>query len=148
MSSLQSLAHQVNGVLGDYVKVHDAIFTFSIRKLLPIPGLFEGIDYCGHEVTLRELSQRLQVTISQDLSRTTPRSAAERAFVNGLTEYATALLDTIERLQHISEPLCRKSHGDSGYSYNTYDADVKAYDASVQRYVALGQRLNALYSAL
>jgi len=148
MSTGRSLARQVNDTLGAYVKVHDAIFAFSLRKLLPIPGLFEPIDYCAHELTLGVLSARLKDISGRQLPDVRPSSEAERAFLAALQSYALALQDTIDRLAHISANLCRKSKGESGYIYDSYNADVRAYKASVQSYAGLGANLNALYAAI
>ena len=32
-------------VLSNYLKIHNDIFTFSIRKIIPIPFIFKKIDY-------------------------------------------------------------------------------------------------------
>ena len=142
------LAQEVNNTLGAYVRVHDAIFAFSFRKLLPIPGLFEAIDYCAHEQTLQGLAARLRDVSARQLPSARPPSESQRAFLDALRNYAVALEDTISRLANISASLCRKSKGEPGYQYDTYQEEVKAYDESVQKYVALGQQLNNLYAGV
>lgn len=148
MGTSQDLAHQINDTVGVYVTVHDAIFTFSLRKFLPIPGLFAPIDYCNHEQTLRSLSMRLTHITGLDLPDARPTSEAEKAFLEALLSYALALQNTINKLANISANLCRKSLGESGYRYPSYQTDVKEYDASVKIYSDLGCQLNALYAAI
>lgn len=148
MSTSQALAHQINDTLNAYVTVHDAIFAFSLRKLLPIPGLFEPIDYCTHEQTLRSLSVRLDHITDLDLRDARPTSETERAFLAALVSYALALQDTINKLANISANLYRTSRGEFGYHYPSYRADVREYDTSVKKYSTLGGQLNALYAAI
>ena len=148
MSTSQALAHQINDTLSVYVTVHDAIFVFSLRKILPIPWLFEPIDYCAHEQTLRSLSIRLNHITGMDFLDARPTSEAEKEFLAALLNYALALQDTINKLANISTNLCRKSLGKSVYRYPSYRADVREYDASVEKYSTLGVQLNGLYAAI
>jgi hypothetical protein len=148
MSTSQALAYQINDTLSAYIVVHDAIFAFSLRKILPIPGLFEPIDYCAHEQTLRSLSMRLNHITGMNFLDVRPTSEAEKEFLAILLNYALALQDTTNRLANISANLCRKSVGKSGYRYPDYRTDVSEYDASVKKYSALGGQLNALYNAI
>lgn len=59
MQQITSLAYQVNDILSRYVVIHDAIFKSSIRKILPIPGLFKAIDYGSHYHELDDLHSDL-----------------------------------------------------------------------------------------
>ena len=48
-ASVITLAANVNDILSRYILIHDQIIKFSIRKLIPIPGLFKAIPFCTHE---------------------------------------------------------------------------------------------------
>ncbi len=148
MTTLRILAVEVNTILRDYVRIHNDIFGFSLRKILPIPGLFRPIEYCSHQDTLRHLSERLAVIVTRDLAGLTPETVAETTFLPVFRTYSRALQDTMQRLFEICIHLCRKSQGDSAYRYASYDADVTAYETAVKNYVALGNRLNELYAAV
>jgi hypothetical protein len=144
------MARQVNDLLSQYILVHDNIFKFSLRKLLPIPGLFKAINYCKHEITLSGLENQLQLS-SQSTRQTMSRkglSSAEREFFQALHEYSDALRDSVHRLREISTALCHKSRGAMDYSMAMYNRDTAAYNDSVMRYTALGERLNSLYHRL
>ena len=39
---------RANAILREYVAIHDAIFKFSWRKTLPIPGIFKATDFGAH----------------------------------------------------------------------------------------------------
>ena len=146
MNSATTLTRKVNDILTSYVTVHDAIFGFSLRKVLPLPWLFLAIRYCNHETALSELTARLGSLEPQISAVKGGASGAEDRFVLALSEYATTLQDTINKLQNICHHLCRKSKGARDYSKQRYDADVKAYDEAVHRYTQLGKELNALYA--
>ena len=148
MTTLRILAVEVNAILRDYVQVHDDIFGFSLRKLIPIPGLFRAIKYCRHQESLGDLSERLAIIATRDLLDVTPMTPAEAAFLPVFRTYAGALHDTVQRLLHICVQLCRVSQGDSAYRYSNYDADTTAYHASVDTYVSLGNSVNELYGAV
>ena len=148
MTTLRILAVEVNAILRDYVRVHDDIFGFSLRKLIPIPGLFRAIKYCRHQETLADLSERLAVIAAHELLEVTPETPGEAAFLPVFRTYAGALHETVQRLLHICVQLCRVSQGDNAYRYSSYDADATAYHAAVDSYVSLGNRVNELYGAV
>jgi hypothetical protein len=130
--------------------VHDNIFKFSLRKFLPIPGLFKAINYCKHEITLSGSENQLQLS-SQSARQTMScegLSSAEREFLQALHEYGDALRDSVHRLREISAALCHKSRGAMDYSVSMYNRDTAAYNDSVMRYTALGEQLNSLYHRL
>ena len=54
-ASVIMLAANVNDILSRYILIHDQIIKFSIRKLIPIPGLFKAIPFCTHENDLDAL---------------------------------------------------------------------------------------------
>jgi hypothetical protein len=148
VNTATTLARQVNDILTSYVRVHDAVFRFSLRKLLPVPGLFAAIKYCEHEKSSDDLSTILAGLQTEITAATNEPAGPEHLFLVALSEYAVALQETICQFQNICHQLCRKSQGESGYSKQLYKADAKAYDQSIQRYTELGQRLNELYAAM
>lgn len=143
------LATNVNEVLSRYIRIHDQITKFSIRRLLPIPGLFEVIPYCTHEDNLAALLGDLAAIrdrISDHLlSLRGVAPAVEGEFIEALDEYAAALNDTIYRLHDIASELCLKSRGEGDYSPQRYRADMESYRESTDRYSRIGQRLNVLH---
>src|SRR4051812_15539965 len=46
----------VHQILTQYLEVHDQVFAFSLRKIIPIPGLFQPINYARATKQLNELS--------------------------------------------------------------------------------------------
>jgi len=150
MQQITSLAYQVNDILSRYIVVHDAIFKFSIRKLLPISGLFKAIDYGSHHHELDDLHSDLAdiLVAIAEVQTSQPASSSREAFLVTLAEYADALSDPIAKLRDMCSHLYRKSQGATDYSWGAYRRDVKAYEASVQHYMASGEHLNSLWAQL
>lgn len=150
MQQITLLAYQVNDILSRYIVVHNAIFKFSIRKLLPISGLFEAIDYGSHHHELDDLHSDLAgiLVAIPDVRTSQPASSSREAFLVTLAEHTDALSDSIAKLRDMCGHLYRKSQGATDYSWGTYRRDVKAYEASVLHYMALGEHLNSLWAQL
>ena len=146
-SSLMLVAN-VNDILSRYILIHDQIFKFSIRKLLPIPGLFKATSFCKHENDLDALLGELVTardSISDHLIGLREVSTTEGEFIGMLEEYAAALTDTIYQLHGISSELCLKRRGEGDYPHRRYQAEVDSYEKSLDRYRQVGDRLNILH---
>ena len=59
MPDLPEELTRTNAILDEYVAIHDAIFKFSWRKALPIPGLFKATDFGAHVRDLDRLASKL-----------------------------------------------------------------------------------------
>ena len=124
------LAANVNDILSRYILIHDQIIKFSIRKLIPIPGLFKAVTFCTHENDLDALLGELAATrdsISDHLIGLRGVATAEGEFIGMLDEYSAALNDTIYQLHGISSELCLKSRGEGDYPYRRYRADLDSF---------------------
>jgi hypothetical protein len=135
MSELPSEMYQVHAILERYVAIHDKIFRFSLRKAIPIPGLFRPIDYGQHFKELDSLVSALeQLAIS-----TSNRAGVPSMF----QQYVTALLKTMQFLRDMSRRLYDKTQGDlQSYTMGKYKSDVTTYEGLVGEYRALGSTLN------
>src|SRR5512141_3329178 len=115
---------RTNAILGEYVTIHDAIFKFSWRKALPIPGLFKATDFGAHFRDLDRLASKL-ATISATLK-------AESGALEGSHQYAAAVLEASQALRDICRRFYEKSQGDlSKYPMSEYNADLKSYEGLV-----------------
>ena len=76
---------RANTILGEYVAIHDAIFKFSWRKTLPIPGLFKTTDFGSH---FRDLDR-----LASKLAAISARLKAESGSLEGSHQYTAALLE-------------------------------------------------------
>jgi hypothetical protein len=126
---------QTNAILGEYVAIHDAIFKFSWRKALPIPGLFKATDFGAHFRDLDRLASKL-AAISATLK-------AESGALEGSHQYTAAVLEAIQALREICRRFYEKSQGDlSKYPMSEYNADLKSYEGLVNKCQELGVALN------
>ena len=126
---------RANTILGEYVAIHDAIFKFSWRKTLPIPGLFKTTDYRSHFRDLDRLASKL-AAISVKLK-------AESGSLEGSHQYTAALLETIQALREICRRFYEQSQGNfSKYPMAEYNANRKTYEGLVNKCQELGLALN------
>ena len=125
---------RTNAILGKYVAIHDAIFKFSWRKTLPIPGLFKAIDYGAHSKDLGRLASKL-TAISSALKA---ESGSLEAY-----QYTAALLEAVQALREICRRYHEKSQGNvSKYPMAEYNANLKTYEGLMNKCQALGVALN------
>ena len=126
---------QANSILGEYVAIHDAIFKFSWRKALPIPGFFKATDFGVHFRELDRLASQL-AAISSALK-------AESGALEGSHQYMAALLEAIQALREICGRFYEKSQGDlSKYRMAEYTANLKTYEGLMNKCQELGVALN------
>ena len=109
---------RTNAILDEYVAIHDAIFKFSWRKALPIPGLFKATDFGAHVRDLDRLASKL-ADISAALK-------AESGALEGSHQYMAAVLEAIQALREICRRFYEKSQGNlSKYPMAEYNANLK-----------------------
>jgi hypothetical protein len=126
---------RTNSILAEYVAIHDAIFKFSWRKTLPIPGIFKATDFRAHFKGLDRLASKL-AAISSVLK-------TESGALEGSHQYTAALLESVQALREICRRLHEKSQGDlSKYPMAEYNADLKAYEGLMNKCQELGVALN------
>jgi hypothetical protein len=126
---------RANAILGEYVAIHDAIFKFSWRRTLPIPGIFKATDFGAHFKDLNRLATKLAAAASGLKEESGP--------LEGSYEYATALLKAIQALREICKRFHEKSQGDlSKYPLAEYNANLKVYEGLMNRCQELGAALN------
>jgi hypothetical protein len=135
MNDLMHNALDVHKVLTRYIKVHNDIFKASVRRIIPIPGIFQSIDYRKHHDNLFELTQELEIII--------PKNLGNDEFACVLREFAQALYDTISTLREICKKLYKKSQNESNaYPKKQYELDLKVYHSCERKHQILGERLN------
>lgn len=126
---------RANAILDEYVVIHDAIFKFSWRKTVPIPGIFKATDFGVHCGDLGRLVSEL-AAISLVLK-------AEPGSLEGCHQYTTALLEAVQALREICGRLYEKSQGElSKYPMAEYNANLKTYEGLMNKCQELGGALN------
>lgn len=126
---------RANAILREYVVIHDAIFKFSWRKTLPIPGIFKATDFGAHFRDLGRLASEL-AAISSALK-------AESGSIEGSHQYTAAVLEAVQALREICGRLYEKSQGElSKYPMAEYNANLKTYEGLMNKCQELGAALN------
>ena len=135
MQDLPEELIRVNAILREYTLIHDAIFKFSWRKTLPIPGIFKATDFGTHYKELDRLASKLSAIAAK--LKLHPGS------LEGSHEYTAALLDAVQFLRKICRRLHEKSQGDiSKYPMAEYNTDLKTYEGLMNTCQELGVALN------
>lgn len=149
MKSAKELSTEVNGILGRYIEIHDDIFKFSLRKLIPIPGIFSAIDYLSHQLALEVLLNELGKIQSKlmELAKEPQQKDLETEFVDVLNRYLVSLHETIMKLFEICAASHKKSEGCAGYGSQEYQRDMALYNKAVKEYIELGDELNVLFKS-
>src|SRR2546423_11499262 len=135
MPDLPNELIRANTILGEYAAIHDAIFKFSWRKTLPIPGLFKTTDFGSHYRDLDRLASKLAAILR--------KLEAESGSLEGSRQYTAALLETIQALREICRRFFEQGKGNfSKYPMAEYHANLKAYEGLVNKCQELGVALN------
>jgi len=126
---------RINAILHEYVAIHDAIFKFAWRKTIPIPGLFKPTDFGAHFKDLSRLVSKL-TALSLALK-------ADSGALEGVQQYAAALLEAVQALRGICGRFYEKSQGHlSKYPMTEYNADLKVYEGLLNKCQEFGIALN------
>jgi len=136
------LLFAINDLLDFYVDIHDRIFKFSWRQIVPIPGFFKKIDFKKAADDLTRIYSEIQKYRSvMDVLNPSLNDYNRKTYFL-LIKFSDALGDTVSRLSEISIQLWYKVNKPSSYSYEVYDAAYKRYETSIMEYKKIGEELN------
>lgn len=147
-NELKSIAVEVNGLLGKYITIHDAVFKFSWRKIIPLPFIFKAIDFNNLHNQAKQILSELETCnqrIDTLIENTTQK---ERRFARFLSEYCMALIETVSLLKEILYQLYLKGENSNKYSLSEYNKQCALYKDAVSNYTSMGSQLNELYQEL
>ncbi|KOE80247.1 hypothetical protein ACS86_17610 [Vibrio alginolyticus] len=132
-----SYLEKSSDLLARHVSVHNEVFGFSVRKLLPIPFLFKKIDYAYLWSESDEIYHELSrlITDIQENPLTLKRDEI-------LIKYLSALSESSRYLSILLKRLSQKSSGISNYQKSEYNSDLETYERSQEKYSKLGIKLN------
>src|SRR3954462_4956749 len=96
VGNLVVAAQGLGDVLHRYIAVHNGIFKFSLRRLLPIPGFFKAIDFQQNFESLRFIQGDLERVLKE-----IERSAAQAEASGRRLAYGDALGAAVAQLAEI-----------------------------------------------
>ncbi len=142
MNSETSLvARKVNDLIKEYVSIEDDVFKPSIRKSLPIPGIFRPIHYLSHVERLAEMENEVDQVKNLIRSLKPENESMEGQFLITLRAYSSAFLDAMTSLKLICRKLHEKSRGEV-YPRKEYETDAKELRKVEMKYFEIGKKLN------
>ena len=141
------LSWNANNILSQYVVIHNDIFKTSIRHAIPIPGIFRPIDFSAHLEKIENIIPELENCDSKIKALIENLIGQEREYLNLLSQYVSALVETVSRLEVVVGALYAKSQhfSNSNYDWKNYKGDLAKYEQSIQNYTAIGGHLNKLF---
>ncbi|MFQ5724420.1 MAG: hypothetical protein ACE5G6_07995 [Terriglobia bacterium] len=145
---VNALGQRISRLVADYLFIHEAIFKFSLWRLL-IPFLSKPVDYGDYRMRLHSLLWSLERQgeriVELKNSHLLPYNTA--VLLELLREYVEALLETVGWLHAITEKLQKESEGER-YRWRAYRQDWAAYKASIAKYRAIEDQVYILYARL
>ncbi len=123
--------------LNRHVAVHNEIFRFSIRNIVPLPFLFKKIDFAYLWSECEEIYHELGRFIAE-VEENVLILEREKIF----TEYLKALQISSMSLSTITNKLSKKSNNIASYNKAEYDKDLGSYQRTRTSYSNLGSALN------
>lgn len=145
-NDLRLIAVEVNNLLARYIKIHDAVFKFSWRKIIPLPLIFKAIDFSNLHRQAERIVSELE-TCSERIDRLIGATTEkESRFAHCLSEYCMALTETVSLLKDILHQLYLKSENSNQYSFSEYSKQCELYKRAVDEYSRVGSALNELLS--
>ena len=145
-NELRSIAIEVNSLLSRYIVIHDAVFKFSLRKVIPLPSIFKAIDFGDLYNQAKQIIAELEKYNRETEDLIQKATQIERRFGLSLSEYCVALIETVSLLRDILFQLYLKSQNLSGYRLSEYNKQCDLYKKAASEYRSLGGRLNDVYS--
>lgn len=145
-NELNETALKINNLLSEYVIIHDEVFKFSWRKIIPLPFIFKAINF--HD--LHEKAAKILTNLEQcndDVSRMLSEAPdQESRFAHFLSEYCLTLTNTVSLLKEMLCQLYLKSENSGDYNLSKHNSLSKEYDEAIKKYYSMGNRLNELYA--
>jgi hypothetical protein len=138
------VAARVNRILNQYLAVEEDFFKFTPGRVLPIPGVYEDMDFVGYSKKLRSLNGDLE-RAQADIGRQQPTRAEVRDFNSALLDYIKRLRASISALDGISMKLASMAKDPETYSWQEYSTDLDHYETLKKDYSAAGVKLNELF---
>jgi len=145
-NELNNIATEINRLLSEYIEIHNEVFKFSWRKIIPIPFIFKAIDFKGLQSKAGKILITLENSNELIAQLLTKVSSDQSCFAHFLSEYCLALIETVSIFEKMLFQLYLKSQNSGDYSLSEHNKLSKGYEEAVRKYYSMGNRLNELYS--
>ena len=139
---LEAASLEIGSILNSYIAIHDDIFRFSLRRILPLPVIFQSMDYDEYFRRLFYLDE----TLAGIAAQFPERSDEVPELLSVIKSYCDALRAAMSALREICGSLMEKAAHQKSYGWSNYQRDLARHNTDVTRYREIGQKLNALLS--
>jgi hypothetical protein len=146
---IKNTATEVNSLLDEYIKIHNEVFKFSLRKIIPIPFIFKALNFEKlHDRTKKVLTalENANKQIRELLNES--QGDEEQKFSQLLSEYCCALITTVAILEKMLFQLNLKSKNSGDYNLSEHNRLFNSYREATDKYYDIGIKLNESYSKI
>ena len=110
--------------------------------MIPIPGIFQPIDFDRHDRDVGALAQELEAVKDRIGVDDPPAQLADL-----LARYCHALMNALRQLERISRKLGARKDDRSSYKDREYNADLTDYEEAIVAYRSMGEHVNRAFRA-
>jgi len=144
-NELTLIAMEIHELLNKYIIIHDAVFKFSLREIIPLPFIFNPIDFYSLHDESKNIISELETCNNQIDNLKKEIVEDDRQFINILSEYCVALIETVSLLNKIIFRLYLKGERSNRYSWWEYNKHCNLYKNSVKKYKIIGHKINEFF---
>jgi hypothetical protein len=135
LESLGALLQKLDKCLSKYVSVHNDVFAIKPTRIVPLPGVFDPIDFDRNAEILQEILDDL-ASVGMSLGQLN-RSDGDLPL-----RYVQSLHAAASMLKNIALSLRDKANG-APYDWSTYNSSVDEYESLVKAFQMMEGRLDA-----
>lgn len=118
----------INLLLDESLKIDKEMFTFSIRKVIPLPFIFKRVD-CGKLLDKGEQILSELIIIRDDLISLSKVTLGQDRSIKIILEYTNIFIEAQIALNVVCEKLYLKAEGKEKLNYNEFNALCVKYKA-------------------
>ena len=133
---MKDSANAVNGLVREYGQLEDYIFKPSWRRIVPIPGVFERINFGEVSAKIQKMQDELKAYRElHQAAKSTGLSEPIRQYIDVFMDYTAALGKALKCFEELTFELYGKARG-FGFKlgYKSYKAKLKEYRGLVKAY--------------
>ncbi|HCA41066.1 MAG TPA: hypothetical protein DEP01_05950 [Aminobacterium sp.] len=137
-----SIAQCTHKLLQEYMEIQEDLFKPSLRKVIPIPGIFCPVDYketCGR---LGDICRQLAEVREKIRELRPDNKTIDGQFLILQRAYISGMMEAVFFLKEISQRLYERSCGAKEYSRVQYKEDMEIFKEKEISFLKIGLKLN------
>lgn len=138
---IEFIALEVGEIMHNFVDIHNHLFRFSLRRVIPIPGFFQTPQYDEFlQIVdmLRGHLTNLENELPKDSTKVPEMLSATR-------DYVRSVQHSLSTFNHMCSKLSQKAKGTKKYSKEEYQLDRSAYLEAEGKRTRHGKMMNAIF---